>query len=57
MEKNKSVFKIGDFVKKQKKKGIAPAKPINLEALVNSGRVRIQNDILKEIPYKADKSE
>jgi len=57
MKKNKSVFKIGDFVKKQKKKGIALAKPINLEALVNSGRVRIKNDILKEVPYKADKSE
>ncbi len=53
MEENKPKFKIGDFVKKQKAKGVKGAKPINLEALVNSGRVRVVDKNLKTIEDKS----
>lgn len=52
MGKNKSSFSISKLVKQQKQKDLSKTKPVNLEALVNSGRVRIENQELKNIPKK-----
>jgi len=37
------------ILEKQKEKSHKDAKPVNLEALVNSGRVRISKDELKKV--------
>lgn len=52
MSENKSTFSISKLVKKQKTKDVSNAKPVNLEALVNSGRVRIEGEELKEVSKK-----
>jgi hypothetical protein len=41
------------IIQKQKLKDHKNAKPINLEALVNSGRVRVENEELKKIQDKS----
>ena len=43
------------IIQKQKLKNHKDAKPINLEALVNSGRVRIENKVLKKIEDRSRK--
>jgi len=43
------------IIQKQKAKDHQNAKPVNLEALVNSGRVRIEKEQLKEIEDKSKK--
>lgn len=49
MSKNKSTFSISKLVREQKSKDLSNAKPMNLEALVNSGRVRVGNQELKKV--------
>jgi hypothetical protein len=43
------------IIQKQKLKNHKDAMPINLEALVNSGRVRIENKVLKKIEDRSRK--
>ena len=43
------------IIEKQKMLNHDTAKPINLEALVNSGRVRVSEDQLKEVPDQSEK--
>lgn len=43
------------ILEKQKELDHKNAKPVNLEALVNSGRVRISNDKLKNIKDQSKK--
>ena len=49
MSKNKSAFNISKLVQQQKSKDLSDSKPVNLEALINSGRVRIEDKELKNI--------
>ena len=55
MDKNKKPFSISNFVQKQKTEKNTQANPINLEALVNSGRVRIKDASLQKIEDKSQK--
>jgi hypothetical protein len=43
------------IVDKQKKENHSKAKPINLEALINSGRVRVHNNKLSKINDQSSK--
>lgn len=53
MTAKKNKFSVRSVVSKRVKDKDTKAKPINLEALVNSGRVRMAGDELKRV---ADKS-
>lgn len=52
MSKNKSNFSISKLINKQKSKDQSNSKPVNLEALVNSGRIRLEGDALKDVSKK-----
>ncbi|WP_166461155.1 hypothetical protein [Flavicella sediminum] len=48
-------FNISSLIQKQKLKETIVSKPINLEALVNSGKIRVEKGELKNIPDSAKK--
>ncbi len=55
MNEKKSSSKIANLIANQKLKDQSKAAPVNLEAMINSGRVRIVDSSLKKIEDKSKK--